>query len=366
MSALIRLLAVVRKELRQLRRDRLTFAMIVGIPIGQILLFGYAINTDVRNLAAAVSDQADTHLSRQFVAELAQTQVLRIGDPMVTPEQLEDLLRSGKISVGVHIPHDFDRRVVDRRRPAAHLLVDGADPTILGVANQLASMPIAFDTWPGYGPPQRSLEVRPYYNPERRTAVNIVPGLIGVILTLTMMLFTAVAIVRERERGNLEFLINTPVSTMQLMVGKIVPYVVIGLIQLALITGVGKLLFDVPIRGSILQLYIAAFAFIAANLALGLFISTVAKTQFQAMQVTFFILLPSILLSGFVFPFDGMPLFAQYLGEFLPITHFIRLTRGIMLREASLPEMSSELLLLVGFTVVAMTAAILRFSRRLD
>jgi ABC-2 type transport system permease protein len=227
-------------------------------------------------------------------------------------------------------------------------------------------MPVAFDTWPASTPDRRSLEVRPYFNPERRTAVNIVPGLIGVILTLTMMLFTAVAIVRERERGNLEFLINTPVSTMQLMVGKVVPYIVIGLIQLALITGVGKLLFDVPIRGSILELYIAAFAFIAANLALGLFISTVAKTQFQAMQVTFFILLPSILLSGFVFPFDGMPVFARYLGELLPITHFIRLTRGIMLREASLPEMTTELLLLAVFTAVAMTAAILRFSRRLD
>jgi ABC-2 type transport system permease protein len=366
MNALIRLLAVMRKELRQLRRDRITFAMIVGIPIGQILLFGYAINTDVRNLSAAVADQADTHLSRQFIAELRQTQVLQIGEPVAGPEQLEDLLRAGTISVGVHIPHDFDRRVLDPQRPGAHLLVDGADPTILGVANQLVFMPIAFDTWPAEKAPERSLEVRPYYNPERRTAVNVVPGLIGIILTLTMMLFTAVAIVRERERGNLELLINTPVSTTQLMIGKVVPYIAIGLIQLALITGVGKVLFNVPIRGSIVELYIAAFAFIAANLALGLFVSTVAKTQFQAMQVTFFILLPSILLSGFIFPFAGMPELARYLGELLPITHFIRLTRGIMLREASLVEMSNELLVLIAFTAVAMTAAILRFSRRLD
>ena len=365
MNALIRLLAVIRKELRQLGRDRITFAMIVGIPIGQILLFGYAINTDVRNLSAAVVDRANTHLSREFVADLRQTQVLQLGEPAETPEQLEALLRSGEISVGVYIPHDFDRRVLDAR-PDAQLLVDGADPTILGVANQLVAMPIAFDTWPAAQPVQRSLEIRAYYNPERRTAVNIVPGLIGVILTLTMMLFTAVAIVRERERGNLELLINTPVSTTQLMVGKVVPYIGIGLIQLALITGVGRLLFNVPIRGSIFDLYIAAFAFIAANLALGLFISTVAKTQFQAMQVTFFILLPSILLSGFIFPFAGMPLFARYLGELLPITHFIRLTRGIMLREASLAELNSELLLLVAFTVVAMTAAVMRFSRRLD
>jgi len=366
MNALIRLLAVMRKELRQLRRDRITFAMIVGIPIGQILLFGYAINTDVRYLAAAVADQADSHLSRQFIAELRQTQVLNLDDSVATPEQLERMLRSGAISVGLYIPPDFDRRVIDARRPDAHLLVDGADPTILGVANQLATMPIAFDTWRTATPPERALEVRPYYNPERRTAVYVVPGLIGVILTLTMMLFTAVAIVRERERGNLELLINTPVSTAQLMVGKVVPYIGIGLLQLALIIAVGDLLFDVPIRGSVFELYVAAFAFIAANLALGLFISTIAATQFQAMQVTFFILLPSILLSGFVFPFAGMPTFAQFLGELLPITHFIRLTRGIMLREASLSELSSELLLLVLFAAVAMAAAIRRFSRRLD
>jgi ABC-2 type transport system permease protein len=366
MKALIRLMAVMRKEFRQLRRERITFAMIVGIPIGQILLFGYAINMDVRNLTAAVADQAGTHLSRQLVSQLRQTQVLSIERTAATAEELEQLLRAGEISVGVHIPPDFGRRVADRRRPAAHILVDGADPTILGVANQLATMPVTFDTWQLRQRPVPSLEIRPFYNPERRTAVNIVPGLIGVILTLTMMLFTAVSIVRERERGNLELLINTPVSTAQLMIGKVVPYIVIGLVQLALIVGVGQLLFDVPIRGSMLALYVAASAFIAANLALGLFVSTVAKTQFQAMQVTFFLLLPSILLSGFVFPFAGMPKFAQYLGELLPITHFIRLSRGIMLRDASLPQLSEELLVLVVFAGVALAAAILRFSRRLD
>lgn len=366
MNALIRVAAVMRKELRQLRRDRITFAMIVGIPIGQILLFGYAINMDVRNLTAAVADQAGTHLSHQFIAELRETQVLNIERAVATPEELEELLRAGEISVGIHIPPDFDRRVIDPQRPAAHVLVDGADPTILGVANQLATMPVTFDTWKARQQPVRSLEIRPYFNPERRTAVNIVPGLIGVILTLTMMLFTAVSIVRERERGNLELLINTPVSTAQLMVGKVVPYIAIGLLQLALIVGVGQLLFDVPIRGSMLQLYVAASAFIAANLALGLFVSTLAKTQFQAMQVTFFILLPSILLSGFVFPFAGMPKIARYLGEILPITHFIRLSRGIMLREASLSQLSEELLILVAFAAIALIAAILRFSRRLD
>lgn len=366
MKALVRLGAVMRKELRQLGRDRITFAMIVGIPLGQILLFGYAINTDVRHLEAAVSDQAQTHLSRRFVAALRETQVLQFEQSVETAGELEALLRSGDISVGVYIPPDFDRRVLDAARPAAHLLVDGADPTILGVAEQLAVMPVSFREPQTLTVPARRLEVRAYYNPERRTAVNIIPGLIGVILTLTMMLFTAVSIVRERERGNLELLINTPVTTAQLMIGKLVPYIAIGLVQLALIVGVSQLLFDVPIRGSLLALYVAAAVFIGANLALGLFISTVARTQFQAMQVTFFILLPSILLSGFVFPFAGMPLFAQYLGEILPITHFIRLSRGIMLRDASLAEMSGELLTLAVFSAVALAAAVLRFSRRLD
>lgn len=365
MNWAIRLLAVMKKELRQLRRDRITFAMIVGIPIGQILLFGYAINTDVRNISAGVANQANTHLSRQFISEIGETQVLDIQYRVATPGELEDLLRSGAISVGVYIPQDFDRRTTDLSRPAAHLLVDGADPTIVGIANQLASMPVGFDSAAAKRP-QRSLAVRPYYNPERRTAVNIVPGLIGIILTLTMMLFTAVAIVREREHGNLELIINTPVSTAQLMVGKVLPYVAIGLVQLALIVGVGWLLFTVPVRGSMVELYIAAFVFIGANLALGLFISTVAKTQFQAIQVTIFFLLPSILLSGFMFPFEGMPKFAQYLGELLPNTHFIRLTRGIMLRDASLAELSGEIVILAVISVVALSAAILRFSRRLD
>lgn len=361
-----RLIAIMRKELLQLRRDRISMGMIVGIPVMQLLLFGYAINLDVRNLTAAVADQANSHLSRQFVAEVSQTQVLNIQYHVETPGQIEDLLRAGKISVGIHIPPDFDRRLADDRREAAQLLVDGADPTILGVATQLAQMRLSFDTSPPVVPIAGTFEVRPFYNPERRTAVNIVPGLIGVILTLTMMMFTAVAIVREREHGNLELLINTPVSTAQLMIGKVVPYIAIGLIQLAMIVAVGQFLFRVPVQGGLLQLYVAAAIFIAANLSLGLFVSTIARTQFQAMQVTFFVLLPSILLSGFVFPFDGMPRFAQYLGEVLPITHFIRITRGIMLRDAGLGDLSQEIAMLLLFTVVAMTLAIRRFSRRLD
>jgi ABC-2 type transport system permease protein len=365
MISLSRLLAIVKKELRQLRRDRLTFGMIVGLPIGQILLFGYAINTDVRDLRTAVADQASTSLSREFVAQLGQTQISTMVSSAQSADQLEEMLRTGKISIGVLIPADFDRRVADGNRPVAQLLVDGTDPTIFGVANQLRMMPVALHA----GTELRqapSIEVRAYYNPERRTPVNIVPGLMGIILTMTMMLFTAVAIVRERERGNLELLINTPLRSSELMIGKVFPYIFIGLIQLALIAVVGRLLFDVPVRGSIPELYMAASLFIAANLGLGLLISTIVSTQFQAMQITVFILIPSILLSGFMFPFDGMPKVAQYIGEVLPTTHFIRITRGIMLRDASIVELLPEISALGVFALVAMTAAGLRFNKSLD
>lgn len=366
MKSATRLMAVMRKELRQLKRDRVTFAMIVGIPIMQMLMFGYAINTDVRNLAAAVADQADSHLSRQFIADLGQTQVLDFRHVVDTAAQLEELLRTGRISIGVFIPPDFDRRSIDSRRSAAQLLIDGVDPTIVGVANQLRNTPLRFDSTALKPKEAATLEVRPYFNPERRSAVFVIPGLIGIILTLTMTMFTAVSVVREREHGNLELLINTPVSTTQLMVGKVVPYIVIGLVQLALILAVGRLLFDIPVRGSIFELYVAASFFIAANLALGLFISTLVKTQFQAIQITIFVLLPSILLTGFMFPFDGMPKIVQYIGEILPNTHFIRLTRGIMLRGASLSEMQQELLALGVFTSIALSGAIIRFTKRLD
>ena len=366
MKSASRLVAIIKKEARQLSRDRLTAGMVFGLPIVQILLFGYAINMDVRNLRTAVADQSESHLSRQFVAELGQTQVVNIVEHVATPQALEARLRAGRVSIGVHIPSDFDRRVIDAERAAVHLLVDGSDPTILGVASQLRVMPLGFDASVTAARPPTNIEVRAYYNPERRTPVNIVPGLMGVILMMTMMLFTAVAIVRERERGNLELLINTPVSSAELMIGKVIPYILIGLFQLALILVVGQLLFDVPVRGSLLNLYVAGAAFIAANLSLGLLISTAAHTQFQAMQMTIFILLPSILLSGFMFPFDGMPVAAQWIGEALPTTHFIRLTRGIMLRDASLPELSPDLFYLVGIAAVTMTIAALRFTKRLD
>lgn len=365
MSILRRVRAIASKEVRQLRRDRLTLGMVIGIPLMQIVLFGYAINLDVRHLRAAVADEADTHYSRQLVMSLQASQVIELVAAANSAAELEAMMRTGDIVVGIYIPPDFERRLQDPARAAAQLLVDGSDPAIVGVAGQLVSAP----------PPGRSaapgaaaavFELRNYYNPERRSAVQIVPALIGVILTMTMVLFTAVAIVRERERGNLEFLITTPVGTLELMLGKLLPYVLIGLLQVTLVLIVGHLLFGVPFRGQLADLYAAALVFIAASLALGLLISTLASSQFQAMQMTFFFFLPSILLSGFMFPFDGMPRPAQLIAEVLPLTHFVRMVRGIMLRGAGLGELGAETGALLVFFLAVMTLAVLRFHKRLD
>jgi ABC-2 type transport system permease protein len=291
--------------------------------------------------------------------------VVRLTRRVATAQELEELLRTGEITVGLFVPHDFERRLSDPRRPAAQLMVDGSDPTILGVARLLLEMPVELRKMTGTAQ-GRLFELRNFYNPERRSAVQIVPALIGVILTMTMIMFTAVAIVRERERGNLEFLITTPVSTLELMIGKLAPYVVIGLIQVTLILMVGRWLFHVPFRGQLLDLYLAAVVFIAATLTLGLLVSTMARTQFQAMQLSIFLFLPSILLSGFMFPFDGMPILAQRIAEFLPLTHFVRLVRGIILRGAGIGELMPEIWALVVFFMVTMTLAVLRFSKRLD
>ncbi len=366
MNASIRILAIMRKEFLQLSRDRLTFGMVIGMPLLQLLLFGYAINTDVRNLSAAYVDEADSHLSRQLLADIGATQIVTLRQRVASPTELVQLLDAGEVSVGIAIPDDFDRRVIARDRAAVQLLVDGADPIILGVAEKLASIPVRFDSQAGLQPPRRMIELRNYYNPERRSSVNIVPGLVGVVLTMTMILFTSVAVVREKERGNLELLINTPVRTTEMMFGKIIPYIIIGLIQLVIILAVGRTVFAVPIVGSEWQVLLASMVFICANLSLGLLISTVAATQFQSMQMTFFIFLPSILLSGFMFPFEGMPEIAQAIAEVLPLTHFNRLIRGIVLRGADISMMLAEMTTLAVFTVAALTLAVLRFNKRLD
>jgi ABC-2 type transport system permease protein len=322
MKSVQRILAIVKKEVRQLRRDRLTFGMIVGIPVIQLLMFGYAINMDVRNLDAAVADLSGTSASRQMVMDMTQTQVIKIVAQVADAEELEHLLRQGKISVGIYIPPDFDRRLQQSDRSAMQLLVDGSDTVVQSAAAQLAQLGQGSRTSP-YNDRPPTMELRTFYNPERRSPVNTVPGLIGVILTMTMILFTAVAIVRERERGNLEMLITTPVKTPELMLAKITPYVLIGLIQVSLVLLLGHFLFEVPMRGTLLDTYIVTLVFIITNLALGLLIS-------------------------------------------LPLTHFIRLIRGVILRGASLQELAVELAILGVFILVFMSLAIMRFSKRLD
>ena len=325
----------------------------------------------MRHLKAAVADQAETRRSRDLVAAVAASQVADVVAAVATAAELEALLRQGRATVGILIPPDFERRLASRERPAAQLFVDATDPVLLGAAEGLLGLDLddflrgQADDGRG-ADPASIFEVRAFYNPERRSEMQIVPALIGVILTLTMSLFTAVAIVRERERGNLEFLINTPVRRSELMIGKICPYVVIGLVQVSLILVLGHTLFGVPMRGSLADLYLASLAFISATLTLGLLISTLAASQFQAMQMIMFFFLPSILLSGFMFPFDGMPRVARVLAEFLPLTHFVRMARGIILRGADIVEVGRELVPLAIFFAVTLTASVLRFRKRLD
>lgn len=355
------ILAVMVKELRQMRRDRLTLGMMIGIPTLQLMLFGFAINPDVRNLPAAVADMADTAGSRALAQDMLATGVIRQVAPARTQQDIDALLDRGRIKIGVVIPRDYERRRLDGRE-AVQVVVDGSDTSVQATARQLAAMPLDG----GSGPKTVSISVLPLYNPERRSAVNIVPSLIGVILTMTMVMFTAMAIVRERERGNLELLITTPVSSAELMIGKVLPYVGVGLVQTSVVLLLGMTVFDVPVRGSLIDVYGAAMLLIVANLSLGLMVSTRAQTQFQAMQMAFFLFLPSILLSGFMFPFDGMPVAAQWIAEVLPLTHFVRLIRGVMLRGADLSALWPDALALIAFTAVMMTLAIARFRKRLD
>ena len=362
-----RLWAIMLKEVRQLRRDRMPLGMILGIPVLQLALFGYAINLNLRGLDAAVADQANTAGSRALVMDMLATGVVRATHEATTPAEAMQLLQRGEISVGIVIPPDFERRKANGAQ-VAQVLVDGSDTVVQSAAVQLAQVPVDPRARAATEPAATGgrISVVAFYNPQRRSAVNIVPGLIGVILTMTMVLFTAVAIVRERERGNMELLIATPLSRSELMVGKVLPYIVIGLLQATVVLALGIWVFDVPVRGSLLDVYLASILLIVANLTLGLLISTRAQTQFQSMQMTMFVFLPSILLSGFMFPFSGMPQLVQWLAEVLPLTHFLRLIRGVMLRGAGLFELWPDVLALLTFTVVMMTLAISRFRKRLD
>lgn len=360
-ESLARIGAVAAKEFRHLQRDELSRAMIVGIPLIMTLLFGYAINHDVRHLAAGVVDAADTSASRLLLARAQATRVVDIRARFYSVSELEQAIARGSVSVGIVIPADFETRVARRNRPVAQLLIDGSDPVVQSAARGLLQLPAA-----QLGAATPGFASKILYNPERRSPVFIVPGLCGVILNLTMVLFTAVAVVRERERGNMELLITTPIRGLELMVGKITPYMIIGYVQASIIMLLGVWLFDVPVRGSLIDFYMGVGLFVIASLTLGLVISTLATNQFQAFQMTFMSFLPQMLLSGFMFPFEGMPIPAQWLAELFPLTHFLRIVRGIVLREADLGLMWLDLWPLALFFVAFLMLATLRFRKRLD
>jgi ABC-2 type transport system permease protein len=355
-----RSLVVAWKELHQLRRDRLTLAMMLALPILQLLLFGYAINTDVRHIRTVVLDDDRSAASRDLVRRLEATGFYTVIGHVARYEDVDRVFRSGEARVAIVIPARFSSHIARRDTARVQLVVDGSDPQVVASATDTAASLAAAD-------PAAGIRVEPNirYNPDLRTAVNIVPGLVGVILTMTMVMLTAMALARERERGTLEQLIVSPVQPVELVLGKIVPYVVMGYVQMTLILLVGHFVFHVPIRGSIPLLYALSFMFIAANLASGLFFSTLAKTQQQAMQMSFFFLLPNILLSGFMFPFESMPAPARFLSQGLPLTHFLRIVRGVVLKGSGLTDLAGELLWLAGIlgTLVALTS--LRFRKKL-
>jgi ABC-2 type transport system permease protein len=394
MAAIRRVLAMAQKEFRQLARDHLTLGMIVGIPSLQLILFAYAINLDVRRIPTAVLDRSHSALSRLLLGELEATQTFRLERPVASePEAFRLLERSGAGAVIV-IPSDLDRRLYRGRGAEISILADASNPTVAsavalsgeGFARTLATRLRPFhagETTAGLRltrhdrhrfeatpdlirPEPLRVEVLPFYNPERRTAVFIVPGLIGVILTMTMMLMTALAIVRERERGTFELLIATPIRRSEVMVGKILPYLLVGHVQVALVLGLGWTIFDVPIRGRLFDLGAGALPFLGGMLALGLVVSSLARTQFQAAQLSFFFFLPSMLLSGFMFPFEAMPLPAQWIGELLPLTHFLRIARGVLLKGAPLDALLEEVAAIGVFAVVALGLAVATFRKRLE
>jgi len=360
-DSLGRIGAVSLKEFRHLQRDKMSRAMILGIPLVMTLLFGYAINHDVRHLAAGVVDAADTSASRLLLSKAQATRVIDIVHSYTSVAEMERAMDQGAISVGIFIPPDFEQRISRRDRPIAQLLIDGSDPVVQSAARGLAQLPMAElgGRIPGF-------EMNILYNPERRSPVFIVPGLCGIILNLTMVLFTAVAIVRERERGNMELLITTPIKGLELMIGKITPYLIIGYVQTSIIMLLGVWLFDVPVRGSMLDFYFGVGLFVIATLALGLVISTLASNQFQAFQMTFMSFLPQMLLSGFMFPFEGMPIPAQWIAELFPLTHFLRIVRGVVLREADLVLLWQDVWPLVAAFILFLVIATLRFEKRLD
>jgi len=361
-----------RKEFIQMRRDRLTLSIMVSIPVVQLLMFGYAIQTDVRHIPTVVLDQSRTPESRDLVAAFQNTGNFRIVAHVDGRSALDAALARGSAQAGIVVPYDYARDLARRRTAAVQVIVDASDPLSSQAAIQaaagVAQVRNLVILGAAAGRPQPPIEarVRPRYNPGLRSPNYIVPGLVGVILTLTMVLVTAMAIVRERERGTLEQLIVTPITRTELMLGKIAPYVGVGLVQMSAVLLLGRFVFDVPLTGNVLLLYGVALIFVVASLSLGLFISTLVRTQQQAMQVSFFFVLPNILLSGFMFPRQAMPLVFQWLGALLPLTHFLKVLRGILLKGVGVPALWPEILVLVTFAVGLIGLAVRRFHKTLD
>ena len=370
-----RWVGIIVKEFIQLKRDRLTFGMIIGIPLLQLILFGYAINADPKRLPTAVLAADAGPYSRTLLSALQTSGYFRIDANVANERELDDLLARGQVQFGVTIPADFERRLVRGERPALLVEADASDPTATGNAlaalNQIALSALQRDlsgALADFKPVAAPVELRVHrrYNPEGISSHNIVPGLIGTILTMTMVLMTGLAMTRERERGTFENLLATPALPIEVMTGKIVPYILIGLIQVSLIIAAALLLFEVPMQGNALALYFAVLIFIAANLTLGITFSSLARNQLQAMQMTFFFFLPSILLSGFMFPFRGMPEWAQWVGTLLPLTHFLHLVRGIMLKGTPLLELWPQIWPLFAFMLAVIAIGLRFYKRTLD
>lgn len=359
------------KEVAQLRRDRFTVAMMVGIPALQLVLFGYAIQMEVRHQSLLVLDQARTQESRLLVHALVNTGTFDFSGVVRDRAALEEEIARGHARAGLIIPARFTRDLVRGRGAEAQFVVDASDPlaangaiAAAGQAALVRSQAIVEASRHLAAP--ISIAIRPLYNPAVRTAVFIVPGIIGVLLSLTMVLIASMAVVRERERGTLEQLVVTPIGKSSIMLGKMLPYLLMGYIQIFVILGLGGLLFQVPFRGSLLLLLVLSFPFILASLGVGMLMSTVVKTQAQAIQLGFFYMLPNILMSGFMFPIDAMPKFAQWIAAAMPLTYFLEVLRGILLKGVGLGALWPDALILLGFTLVLITVATVRFRKGLE
>ncbi len=370
-----RMLAIFIKEFQQMLRDRLTFAMAVGVPVIQLVLFGYAINTDPKGLPTVLVAQDGGPLGRSLVAALANSGYFQIVARTGSEAEGDALIESGQAQFMIVLPNDFSTRVLRGERPAVLVSVDATDPAAAGNAiaalaqiNLQALQHDLVGPLAGLAPraPPFELRIHRRYNPEGLSRVNIVPGLIGTILTMTMVMLTGLAITRERERGTMENLLATPVRPVEVMVGKILPYVVIGYVQLGVIMAAAALLFAVPMNGSFTLLMLMIGVFMLANLGVGFSFSTLARNQLQALQMTFFFFLPSMLLSGFMFPFRGMPGWAQAIGELLPLTHFLRIVRGIMLKGNTLAQVLPELWPMLAFLAVVSALALARYRQTVD